>query len=322
VAANAGHDLALKADGTAIGWGNNNYGQAAPPADATNLVAISAGGLFSLGLRADGTVSGWGTNIYGQLDFPVELTNVVAIAAGYNHGLALRADGTVVTWGSDTNQVVPPGLSNIVAIAAGTTHNLALREDGTVVTWGSTMPVLNYIWPTLTNVTSIAAGSYHSLAIVGDGSPHITVQPWFRATSETGQPKLQVMAVGGGLTYQWQHEGEDVTGATAATLFLSATNLPGNYRVVVSNTKGTATSRTVAYAGPPPVLAFESIAVAEDGLHLRLSGFSGQRPIVIYSSTDLVNWTPVLTNAPTTGAIEFVETDVTGAARFYQAVEE
>ena len=76
------HSLALKADGTVVGWGDNDYGQTTIPASATNVVAIAAGSNHSLALKADGTVVGWGYNDYGQTTIPASATNVVAIAAG------------------------------------------------------------------------------------------------------------------------------------------------------------------------------------------------------------------------------------------------
>ena len=47
-------------------------------------MAIAAGDIHSLALKADGTVVGWGYNGYGQTTIPAGLTNVVAIAAGDN----------------------------------------------------------------------------------------------------------------------------------------------------------------------------------------------------------------------------------------------
>jgi alpha-tubulin suppressor-like RCC1 family protein len=72
-------------------------------------------------LKADGTVVAWGNNDYGQTDVPVGLGNVVAIAAGDSHNLALKADGTVVAWGwnGEGETDVPEGLSNVVAVAGG-----------------------------------------------------------------------------------------------------------------------------------------------------------------------------------------------------------
>jgi hypothetical protein len=44
--------------------------------------SISGGGDFTLALRVDGTVIGWGHNESGQANPPSELTNVVAISGG------------------------------------------------------------------------------------------------------------------------------------------------------------------------------------------------------------------------------------------------
>jgi alpha-tubulin suppressor-like RCC1 family protein len=148
------HSLALKADGTVVGWGANTYGQTAVPTGLTNAVAVAAGGLHSLALQADGTVVGWGGNAYGQATGATNgapglvtiqgqfLTNVVAIAAGDAFSLALRADGTVIGWGDNSygQTNIPVGLTSVAAIAAGAAHGLALRADGTVVGWGASGP--------------------------------------------------------------------------------------------------------------------------------------------------------------------------------------
>ena len=73
-----------------------------PSSLGTNVIAISAGYGHALALRTDGTVVGWGgDNFYGQNSIPAGLTNVVAIASGYYHNLALKSDGTVVAWGDN-----------------------------------------------------------------------------------------------------------------------------------------------------------------------------------------------------------------------------
>ena len=155
IAAGAFHSLALKADDTVIGWGDNRDNQTNSPVSATNVVAIAAGYYYSLALKADGSVVGWGDNEYGQTNTPASATNVVAIAAGSYHSLALKADGTVVGWGynqsgqatgvpnnispyTSTGFVAVAGqtLTNVVAIAAGYSHSLALKADGSVVGWG------------------------------------------------------------------------------------------------------------------------------------------------------------------------------------------
>jgi Regulator of chromosome condensation (RCC1) repeat len=186
--------LALRADGTIIGWGDNSYGESTASTGVTNVVAISTGYSDSLALKADGTVVGWGDDSYGQTNIPSGLTNVVAIAAGWFHGLALRADGTVAGWGGLGNNdygqgTVPPGLTNVVAIAAGGLHSLALKADGTVVGWGDDSSSQTSVPAGVTNVVAIAAGGYHSLALKADG----TVVGW-------GNPSENQISIPHGLT--------------------------------------------------------------------------------------------------------------------------
>ncbi|MHC4418601.1 MAG: RCC1 domain-containing protein, partial [Planctomycetota bacterium] len=89
LAAGEDHSLAIKADGSIVGWGYNIYGQATPPS-GNDFVAISAGGAHSLALKADGTIAGWGYNFYGQTA-PPSGNDFVAVSAGGYHSLALKA---------------------------------------------------------------------------------------------------------------------------------------------------------------------------------------------------------------------------------------
>ena len=65
-----------------------------------NIVAVAAGGTHTVGLRADGTVIATGGNDYGQCNVG-GWTDIVAIDAGRFHTVGLRADGNVVATGSD-----------------------------------------------------------------------------------------------------------------------------------------------------------------------------------------------------------------------------
>jgi hypothetical protein len=64
------------------------------PGGLANVVAIAAGRYQSLALKADGTTLGWGDNTYGLTNTPVGLVNVIAIAGSGYHDLALQGDGT------------------------------------------------------------------------------------------------------------------------------------------------------------------------------------------------------------------------------------
>ncbi len=185
------HSLAVKADGTLQGWGNDSLGQPDFPA-GTNYMSIACGYLFSLALLDNGQVQAEGDAFDSYATptlVPDNLSNVVAIAGGYYHSLALESDGIVAAWGTSTNpadfgsnfnygqSVVPTGLSNVVAIAAGAYHSLALTSDGKVTAWGagsssgSSVDFGQSIVPAgLSNVVAIAAGGYYSLALEANGT--------------------------------------------------------------------------------------------------------------------------------------------------------
>jgi alpha-tubulin suppressor-like RCC1 family protein len=134
----------------------------------SDVVTVAASTVFALALKADGTVVGWGANALGQLgdgtftNRPTPVTSatlgsgsgVVAIAAGLSHAVALKADGSVWSWGSNnngnlgnpaivgaSNMPVPVvGLgsgSGVVSLTAGGNFTLALKADGTVWAWGN-----------------------------------------------------------------------------------------------------------------------------------------------------------------------------------------
>lgn len=140
--------------GTVLNRGGTNV-----PAGLSNVVAIAAGNYFGLALRGDGTVVGWGQNTSGQTTIPASATNVVAIAAGENSGFAVRADGSVLNWGNTAaGQLnIPTGLTNVYTASAGMSHALALRNFG--APYVTTQPVNRAAWTGQTiTLFSLAAG--------------------------------------------------------------------------------------------------------------------------------------------------------------------
>lgn len=271
IAAGAWHSLALRSDNSVVAWGSSSNGQTVVPPGLTNIVAIAAGNNHSVALRSDGKVFAWGDNSFGQTQVPKDLTDVVAIAAGSEHTLALRLDGTVAAWGNpDSERIkVPNDVTNVLAIAAGSAHSLALGADGSVAGWGAgqtntgVYPQLgqSIVPPTVRHVTAIAGGAAHSLAFSGNGAPFIS-EPPIAHTAYTGRQVVFRAAATGTmpLAYRWQFNGSDIPDATNRLLVIDVASADkvGNYRVVVTNEFGTATSgeaKLTLVSQPPFLLA-------------------------------------------------------------------
>ena len=110
--------MALKADGTVVGWGWNGYGQTSIPASATSVVAIAAGGYFSLALKADGQVIGWGNNDQGQTTAPVDLNQL---------NLTMTVSGTVDA-ASPGSYLLTYGVTNPVGAAATASRTVIVAD--------------------------------------------------------------------------------------------------------------------------------------------------------------------------------------------------
>ncbi len=141
--------------------------------DGKRIVQISAGGLHTLALAADGTVHGWGNNAQGRVGdgtvggaktVPVAIDVgpgsslnskvVVFIAGATSHSMAVASDGTAHSWGD--NQFAQLGNGNttsspspvavdtagdlagvtVVKVSGAFRHSLALSDTGFVFGWG------------------------------------------------------------------------------------------------------------------------------------------------------------------------------------------
>jgi alpha-tubulin suppressor-like RCC1 family protein len=180
----------------------------------SGVVSIAAGNTHSLALKSDGTVVGWGNNANGQLGdgttiqrtVPVQASalgpgsGAVAIAAGDFHSLVRKSDGSVVAFGSNANgqlgdgtttqRTVPvqvtglgPG-AEVISITAGTGYSLAAKSDGTTLAWGRNpngqlgdgtttqrnIPVQVTGLGSGSGVIAVSAGNGHTLALKSNGT--------------------------------------------------------------------------------------------------------------------------------------------------------
>jgi hypothetical protein len=270
------------------------------PIGLSGVVAVAAGGFHNLALRDDGTVVAWGWNNAGQTNVPAGLSDVMVVAAGYAHSLALRSDGTIVAWGANENgqTTVPSGLTNIVAIKAGAAYNLAMKAA----------PVAPRLASEPQSQT-VVHGANASFSVVASGTPP--------------------------LSYEWQRDGRSLAGATRPTLTLPhVTRLDaGNYRVIVTNTLGSALSSNAYLRVLVPQQIHTVSQTSSGALQLWFGdsiGGGGARPsdLEIQAATNLLGtntvWTlvtfpePILTN----GIFLFEEADaINYPQRFYRIVE-
>ena len=171
VAISAGdyHTVGLKADGTVVAVGVNLFGQC-DVSGWGDIIAISAGYMHTVGLKADGTVVAVGDNDYGQCDVS-GWRDIVAVSAGDHHTVGLKADGTAVATGSnEDDQCDVSGWRDIVAVSTGCVHTVGLKADGTVVTAGYDYGIGQcdvYRWR---DIVAISAGDFHTVGLKADGT--------------------------------------------------------------------------------------------------------------------------------------------------------
>ena len=123
--------MALKSDGTVVGWGDNSSGKCM--------------GTDSNGYPISSTPNGQPVKLAGQL-----LTGVRQIACGDGYTLVLKNDGTVVGWGS-----------NSYGQCLGTS---TVNGESPITTTPNGQPA-QLLGKVLSGVTQIAAGSIHTIAL-------------------------------------------------------------------------------------------------------------------------------------------------------------
>jgi hypothetical protein len=127
------------------------------------------------------------------------------------------------------------------------------------------------------------------------------------------------------LAYQWQLNGTNLLNKT--NTFMSLTGVQptnaGIYTVIITNGFGSSATNAALWVGQFALnTGSTNLFMSTKGFQLNLGGVLTTNPVVIFGSTDLVNWLPLFTNAATTGSVQFLDVTVTNLpARFYRAQE-
>ncbi len=144
--------------------------------------------------------------------------------------------------------------------------------------------------------------------------PQIVLQPAGGSVLLSQDTSLSVSAIGGGLSYQWFHNGAPKSGATLSSLSLPAAqkSFAGEYFVVVQNSAGSVTSqvatlnvnvlRTLAVTSPPDTQEGALVSVP---IILESDGSVASMSFVLHYNGDLLAlpeliWDPAVTNGAQT----------------------
>ena len=154
--------IALKADGSVWGWGNNNFGQVGDGTSTSrqspvsvvgghSFTKIAANGITSYAIRGDGTLWAWGINDQGQMTIsgggagtgathnsPVEigfgLTTWIDVSCEWRSMMAIKSDGTV--WACGYNQSGSRLGVNSVAAGVSTFTQVITAQSFTNIAMG------------------------------------------------------------------------------------------------------------------------------------------------------------------------------------------
>lgn len=173
-----------------------------------------------------------------------------------------------------------------------------------------------------------------SLVFVQPLRPSIIQQPTNITVGAGSNAAFAVEATGAPeLTYRWQYNNTNLM--DDARIFGSSSNLltfigvsPGEagiYGVIITNAYGSITSAPVKLSITGVPVAFGtapgSVQVLNGQFQVLLTGLTGQGPIVIQTSSNLVEWTPIFTNPPGFGSVPFVDVAASNSpSRFYRAL--
>lgn len=334
IAASALYTLALRNDGTVVGWGYNEFGHLNIPDGLTDVDSISASPENGFALKTDGTVVQWGLDfsvvsngVSVPVNFAGRMSGVDTVVGNFGYGWTLQDDGTLQSWNttrsaSDTNSIlkaVTPGdISSIYR------NVIAMKSDGSL-NWVDFWHYYRLpVEPS--GAFDCSAASEHLVLLLGDGSPRIVPGRRHR-TAQSGQTiTLSSRIVGASpMSYQWSRNGAAIANATNCFLPLPEVTPvdAGVYTCVGSNDRGSVTNHalTVSIERTAPVLDVTPNR-ADGTINMRIRRLAGHGDVVVLTSTDLVNWTPVCTNAPTTGDVLFTDSaPLEHQARFYKAME-
>ena len=206
-------------------------------ASALSLIAVALldnGAVFDvLVSNATSTITSATALLTVQLALPVITVQPANQTAGPGADVTFTvvATGSQLTYQWRRDDVDVPGATN----ASYTLANIDVPDNGA----------------TFTVAITNGAGTANSLAAtltVTENAPVIVTQPQAAEVFEGQTATFAIVATGTNLSYQWQRDGVDIAGATAATYVTPVTTLTDSgavFQAFVTNTSGTVPSTPV-----------------------------------------------------------------------------
>lgn len=317
-----------------------NTGQSLPPS-AAFFYGNSGRGMFyttngaGSGTNGDSAFSSIDPTQYSNLTFSVEtqysttgqnVSSFFAVRAGTNWYVSTNPMTALVEAGaspafSKTSLVYNPTASGWKNLTVAK-NSITIGSLATVNLTGSITGI-----GIVSTLTGAGSWDYENLLIFAT-DPFITTQPANQSAPVGGSASFGVAGTGAPtLNYQWQFNGANLPGANSPTLpiaYVQPSNA-GPYQVVLSNPYEAVTSSvaTLSVTGVP--VSFFSgpggLVMANGQFHLTVGGLTGQGPVEIDASTNMIQWTPILTNPPGFGMAQIIDTNAGSyPQRFYRAV--
>ena len=266
--------------------------------------------------------------------YSVRVSNPFGTNVSANAALFVNAPPVVTTHPQSQTAILGSNVTFTVAATGSPPFSYQWRLNG--------MPIIGAVNAslTITNAQTSQAGSYdvlvaNALASVFSSNATLTVLPPFSVSPQPvsqsaivdNSVTLTAGAVGlgaftGPFTFQWTYNGVSLAGQTGTSLALTSLQLTnsGNYACVVGSPLGSITSTNALVTvfnpftvAPPAFLPgglFQMSIAGDNGLAYRLE-----------SSTNLIFWTPVVTNTVSGGTASFTDSGVgSQVLRFYRIV--
>lgn len=275
--------LSVVASGASLTYQWYLGGAAIADATSANYTATDAGSYYVVVTSSEGSVTSANATI-SVTSTPVILSHPqsATILTGTSQTLTVEADGVEMAyqWYKD-----------------GTAIDGATHPSYDVATAGSyTVSVTNSAGAVTSNSATIAVSSSVT-------APAINVQPVAHSVNAGASTNMWVAANGVSLAYQWYRNEVAIPGATSRLYQITTSNAnsAGNYKVVVTNTAGTATSASVALTVNVVKEGANTAAVVNAANAFMATLSSDQKTV----ATDATSSTTVLFDYTLAGAIQW-----------------